>query len=101
VSNYEFNSGPSDINLLQNVSKVSAACIARSSARRAPIFRQETMQDLTKIEDLHNFMERSEFLKWNSFRQTEDSRYVGLLLPRFMLRLPYGPIPRRSRIQLC
>jgi type VI secretion system protein ImpC len=36
-------------------------------------------------------MERSEFLKWNSFRQTEDSRYVGLMLPRFMLRLPYGP----------
>jgi type VI secretion system protein ImpC len=36
-------------------------------------------------------MEKSEFLKWNSFRQTEDSRYVGLMLPRFMLRLPYGP----------
>ena len=92
MSNYEFNSGPSDINLLQNVSKVSAACHCPFLGTASPkFFGKETMQDLTKIEDLHNFMERSEFLKWNSFRQTEDSRYVGLLLPRFMLRLPYGP----------
>lgn len=92
VSNYEFNSGPSDISLLQNVSKVSAACHCPFLGTASPkFFGKETMHDLTKIEDLHNFMERSEFLKWNSFRQTEDSRYVGLMLPRFMLRLPYGP----------
>jgi type VI secretion system protein ImpC len=36
-------------------------------------------------------MERSEFLRWNAFRKTEDARYVGLTLPRFLLRLPYGP----------
>jgi type VI secretion system protein ImpC len=92
VSNYQFDSGPSDVQLLQNVSKVSAACHCPFLASAAPkFFGKQTMEDLTKIEDLHNFMERSEFLKWNSFRQTEDSRYVGLMLPRFMLRLPYGP----------
>jgi hypothetical protein len=92
VSNYDFDSGPSDITLLQNVSKVSAACHCPFLGSASPkFFGKQTMQDLTKIEDLHNYMERSEFLKWNSFRQTEDSRYVGLMLPRVMLRLPYGP----------
>jgi type VI secretion system protein ImpC len=92
ISNFEFDSGPSDVTLLQNVSKVSAACHCPFLASACPkFFGKETIQDLTKIEDLHTFMDRSEFLKWNSFRQTEDSRYVGLMLPRFMLRLPYGP----------
>jgi type VI secretion system protein ImpC len=92
VSNFEFDSGPSDITLLQNVSKVSAACHCPFLGTASPkFFGKESIQDLTKIEDLHNYMERSEFLKWNSFRQTEDARYVGLMLPRVMLRLPYGP----------
>jgi type VI secretion system protein ImpC len=92
VSNFEFDSGPADVTLLQNVSKVSAACHCPFLGSASPkFFGKETMHDLTKIEDLHNYMERSEFLKWNSFRQTEDARYVGLILPRFMLRLPYGP----------
>jgi type VI secretion system protein ImpC len=99
VSNFDFDSGPSDISLLQNVSKVSAACHCPFLGSASPkFFGKQTIQDLTKIEDLHNYMEKSEFLKWNSFRQTEDSRYVGLMLPRFMLRLPYGPdtIPVRD-----
>jgi type VI secretion system protein ImpC len=92
VANYDFDCGPADINLLQSVSKVSAACHCPFLGSASPkFFGKETIQDLTKIEDLHNYMEKSEFLKWNSFRQTEDSRYVGLMLPRFMLRLPYGP----------
>ena len=92
VSNFEFDSGPADVSLLQNVSKVSAACHCPFLGSVSPkFFGKQTIQDLTKIEDLHNYMEKAEFLKWNSFRQTEDSRYVGLMLPRFMLRLPYGP----------
>jgi type VI secretion system protein ImpC len=92
VSNYEFDSGPSDITLLQNVSKVAAACHCPFLASVGPkFFGKATMDEVTKIEDLHTYMERSEFLKWNAFRQTEDARYVGLLLPRMMLRLPYGP----------
>lgn len=92
VSNYEFNSGAPDVALMQEVSRVASSChcpfIGSASAQ---FFNKESVQDLPKIEDLHNYMERSEFLKWNSFRESEDSRYVGLTLPRFMLRLPYGP----------
>lgn len=92
VSNFEFNSGPADVTLLKSVSRVSAACHCPFLGSANPeFFGKKTMNDLAKIEDLHNYMERSEFLKWNSFRQTEDARYVGLVLPRFMLRLPYGP----------
>jgi type VI secretion system protein ImpC len=92
ISNYEFTSAPPDVALMQEVSRVASSChcpfIGSASAK---FFGKESVHDLPKIEDLHNYMERSEFLKWNSFRQSEDSRYVGLTLPRFMLRLPYGP----------
>lgn len=92
VSNYEFNSSPPDIALMQEISRVAASCHCPFIGGVTPkFFNKESIQDLPKIEDMHNYMERSEFLRWNAFRKTEDSRYVGLTLPRFMLRLPYGP----------
>ena len=92
VSNMEFDSNPPDINLLQNISRVAASCHCPFIGSVTPkFFGKQNVNDLPKIEDLHNYMERSEFLRWNAFRQTEDSRYVGLTLPRFMVRLPYGP----------
>jgi len=92
ISNFYFNSTPPDIALLQEISKVSASCHCPFIGSSIPqFFGKESAQDLTKIDDLHNYMERTEFVRWKSFRQTEDSRYVGLVLPRFALRLPYGP----------
>ncbi|MBD3421161.1 MAG: type VI secretion system contractile sheath large subunit [Chitinivibrionales bacterium] len=91
ISNFDFNSGPADVGLLQEISKVSAACHCPFIGAAIPkFFGKDSADDLTKIEDLHNYMDRSEFLKWNQFRESEDSRYVGLVLPRFALRLPYG-----------
>ncbi|MBN1981763.1 MAG: type VI secretion system contractile sheath large subunit [Chitinivibrionales bacterium] len=92
IANYEFDSKPADIMLMQQVSKVSAACHCPFIGAAAPqFFNKDSVQDVAKIDDFHTYMERSEFLRWRSFRQTEDSRYVGLTLPRFALRLPYGP----------
>lgn len=92
ISNFEFNSSSPDVALLQEVSKVAASCHCPFLGAATPkFFGKDSVHDLPKIEDLHNYMERSEFLRWNAFRNTEDSRYVGLTLPRFMLRLPYGP----------
>jgi type VI secretion system protein ImpC len=92
ISNFDFNSTPADIALLQEISKVAASCHCPFIGSATPaFFGKENATDITKIEDLHSYMERSEFLRWNSFRQSEDSRYVGLTLPRFSLRLPYGP----------
>jgi type VI secretion system protein ImpC len=91
ISSFDFASTPSEVALLQEVSKVAAACHCPFIGAATPkFFNKDSIHDLPKIEDLHNYMERSEFLRWNAFRQTEDSRYVGLVLPRFMLRLPYG-----------
>ena len=81
-----------DIGFLQNISKVAAACHCPFIGAVSPcFFGKKDFNELTKIEDLHTFMDRSEFMRWNSFRKTEDARYVGLTLPRFVLRLPYGP----------
>jgi type VI secretion system protein ImpC len=91
ISNYEFNNSAADIGLLQNLSQVCAAshCLLIGSVG-APFFGKSEIGDLPKIEDLENYMERAEFIKWRAFRKTEDARYVGLVLPRFLLRLPYG-----------
>jgi type VI secretion system protein ImpC len=92
VSNYSFDSNAQDVGFLQNVSKVAAACHCPFIGSVTPkFFGKDKVQDLPKIEDLHTYMDRSEFMKWNAFRKTEDSRYVGLTLPQFALRLPYGP----------
>lgn len=92
VSNFEFNSLPEDIGFLQNISKVAAACHCPFIGSVTPqFFGKNDIHDLPKIEDLHTYMDRSEFMRWNAFRKSEDSRYVGLALPRFALRLPYGP----------
>jgi type VI secretion system protein ImpC len=91
VANYEFDSSADDIDLLQNISSVSAAshCLFVSSAG-SKFFGKSDIGDLPKIDDLENFMERAEYTKWRAFRKTDDSRYIGLVLPRFLLRNPYG-----------
>jgi type VI secretion system protein ImpC len=92
ISNFEFSNTAEDIGFLQNISKVAAACHCPFIGAVSPtFFGKRDFNELTKIEDLHTFLDRSEFVRWNSFRKTEDARYVGLTLPRFVLRLPYGP----------
>jgi type VI secretion system protein ImpC len=91
ISNFDFTSSAADVALLTELSRISAACHCPFMGAVNPkFFGKDLIQDLPKIEDIHNYMEKSEFMKWNSFRKTEDSRYVGLTLPRFLLRLPYG-----------
>lgn len=91
VANYEFDNSAQDIALLAELSRVSSSahCPFLASAG-AKFFCKESIDDIPKINDLANYMEKAEFAKWRSFRETEDSRYVGLVLPRFLLRLPYG-----------
>jgi type VI secretion system protein ImpC len=92
ISNFDFDSSVTDIGLLQQISKVAASCHCPFiGSAGAAFFKKNDVSELPKIQDLHTYMERSEFLRWNSFRQSEDARYVGLVMPRFALRLPYGP----------
>ena len=91
VADFEFDASAQDITLLRETSKVSASahCPFLSSVG-AKFFGKSKVEDIAKINDLSNYMEKAEFTRWRSFRETEDSRYVGLLAPRFLLRLPYG-----------
>jgi type VI secretion system protein ImpC len=54
-------------------------------------FGLENFDGLPKLKDLETIFEGPQYIKWRSFRESEDSRYVGLALPRYLLRLPYGP----------
>jgi len=92
VSGYEFDSSAQDVALLQNLSKVAASAHCPFIGSIGPkFFGKETMEDWKKIPDLAAYMETADYAKWNSFRESEDSRYLGLTFPRFLLRLPYGP----------
>jgi len=91
VSGYEFDNSPQDIALMQNVSKVAASAHCPFLGAVGPqFFGKKSMEEWKKIPDLSAYMETADYVKWNSFRRTEDARYLGLTFPRFMLRLPYG-----------
>lgn len=91
ISNYEFGRSPQDIELLQNVSKIAAAthCPFIGSVG-ADFFGLKSIRELPNLPDLAALFEQVEYTQWNAFRDSEDSRYVGLTVPRFLLRLPYG-----------
>ena len=99
ISNYEFDRSSQDIALLRNISKVAASAHMPFVGSAGPkFFGKETMEEVAAIKDIGNYFDRAEYTKWNSFRETDDSRYVGLTLPRVLARLPYGPetVPVRS-----
>ena len=91
VTNYEFENSAPDIALMQQASKVAAAALCPFIASVGPkFFGKESMEDWKKIPDLSAHMNTVDYIKWNAFRESPDSRYLALTFPRFMLRLPYG-----------
>jgi len=92
IGNYEFGAGPQDIKLIQYVASVSAMSHAPFiAAAGAQMFGLEDFDALPGLKDLKAVFEAPQYTKWQSFRESEDARNVGLALPRFLLRLPYGP----------
>lgn len=91
IANYEFDASAKDISLLRNISKIAAAAHMPVIAAVSPaFFERVSMEEVAGIRDLPGLSERPLYLKWKAFRETEDARYVGLTLPRFLARLPYG-----------
>jgi type VI secretion system protein ImpC len=91
-SNYEVGPGAQDITLLQKAAAVSAMAHAPFFAGAGPQFfgLKDDVLGLPNLKDLDSLFEGPQYAKWRGFRESEDSRYVGLVLPRFLLRLPYG-----------
>jgi type VI secretion system protein ImpC len=91
ISNYDFGPGPQDIALLQKCAAVACMSHAPFMAAAGPqFFGLKDYLGLPNLKDLKAIFEGPQYTKWQSFRETEDARYVGLLMPRFLLRLPFG-----------
>jgi type VI secretion system protein ImpC len=99
VGNYDFGPGPQDVELLRKFGSVAAMSHAPFiSNAGAEFFGETDFLKLPQLKDLKSLMEGPQYARWHSFRESEDARYVGLCLPRFLLRLPYGEktIPIKS-----
>jgi type VI secretion system protein ImpC len=91
VGDYEFGPNQTDIEILRKLSGVAASSHAPfMTAASAKLFGMESFTQMGNPRDLRKIFESSEFFKWNGFRETEDSRYLSLLLPRVLIRNVYG-----------
>lgn len=92
IGDYEFGRHPQDMAMLEKLSNVAAAAHAPFiSAANPKLFDMDSFAELGIPRDLAKGFETAELIKWRSFRDSEDSRYVTLVLPHVLLRLPYGP----------
>lgn len=92
VGDYEFGRHPQDMATLEKISNVAAAAHAPFISAASPkLFDMGSFTELGVPRDLAKGFETAELIKWRSFREAEDSRYVALTLPHILLRLPYGP----------
>lgn len=92
VGDFEFTRSPIDMDLLEKISGVAAAAHAPFiSAAHPKLFDMENFEQMSVPRDLSKTMDSLELVKWHSFREMPDSRYVSLVLPRVMMRMPYGP----------
>lgn len=92
IGDFEFGRHPQDIALLEKISNVAAAAHAPFlSAASAGLLGLENFPDLPNPRDLAKKFDTPDYAKWKSFRESEDSRYIGLALPHILMRLPYGP----------
>ncbi|MBS0184862.1 MAG: type VI secretion system contractile sheath large subunit [Proteobacteria bacterium] len=92
VGDYYFGPNPQDMAFLSKMSGVAAAAFAPFIAAADPtMFNLDTFTNLGVPRDLASIFDSVEYAEWNALRQTEDSRYIVLTLPRVLMRLPYGP----------
>jgi type VI secretion system protein ImpC len=91
IGDFEFGNHPQDMALLTSISQVAAAAHAPFlSAASADLFGWNEFSEMTEVRDISKIFDRQEYMKWRSFRESEDSRYVGLTLPHVLGREPYG-----------
>lgn len=91
VGDYHFDHSPPDVELLAEMAKVAAAAHAPFIAGASPTTMQmESWGELSNPRDLTKIFQSAEYAAWRSLRESEDSRYIGLAMPRFLARLPYG-----------
>src|SRR5215471_14542347 len=91
VGDYHFDQTPPDVELLGEVAKISASAHAPFIAGASPtVMQMESWRELSNPRDLTKIFSSPEYAPWRSLRESEDSRYIGLAMPRFLARTPYG-----------
>jgi len=91
VCDYEFTHEPTDVQLLRALSKIAASAHMPLFAAAAPtLMGMDSWTELMNPRDLSKLFDTPDYAAWKSLRDAEDSRYVGLCMPRVLSRLPYG-----------
>ncbi|MCP5419761.1 MAG: type VI secretion system contractile sheath large subunit [Gammaproteobacteria bacterium] len=91
VGDYHFDHSPPDVELLQNMSKICAAAHAPFITGASPtVCLMDSWQELSNPRDITKIFQTPEHSGWRGLRDSEDSRYLGLTMPRFLARVPYG-----------
>jgi type VI secretion system protein ImpC len=92
IGDYYFDHTAPDVGLLSGIAKVAAAAHVPFITGASPtLMNMETWQQLGDPSDLAKVVDTAEYIPWKSLRKSEDSRYLGLVMPRFLARLPYDP----------
>jgi type VI secretion system protein ImpC len=91
VGDYYFDHSPQDVQLLGDIAQIAAAAHAPFLAAAAPtVMQMESWSELANPRDLTKIFGTPEYAAWRSLRESDDARYIGLTMPRFLARLPYG-----------
>ncbi|MEM6672376.1 MAG: type VI secretion system contractile sheath large subunit [Planctomycetota bacterium] len=91
IGDYEFSAHPDDVEFLQNMSGIAAASFAPFVTAPSPaMLGYESWTELPSTRDIEKTFSSAEYVKWRSFRESEDSRWVSMVMPRALARLPYG-----------
>ncbi|ERK11415.1 type VI secretion system contractile sheath large subunit [Serratia sp. JSRIV001] len=91
IGDFQFDNTPQDIELLEHISHVAAAAHAPFLSAIAPgMLSMNNFSEMQAPRNLAKLFETSDYARWRSFRQKEDSRYIGLTLPQVLGRMPYG-----------
>lgn len=91
VGDYQFDHSPPDVELLGSIAQIAAAAHAPFLCASAPsLMNMESWQELGNPRDLSKIFLTPEYAAWRSLRSSENARYIGLTMPRFLSRIPYG-----------
>jgi type VI secretion system protein ImpC len=91
IGDYTFDHRPEDVQLLADIARIAASAHVPFIAAAAPsVMQMDSWAELANPRDLSRIFQTPEYAAWRSLRESEDARYIGLCLPRFLARLPYG-----------
>ncbi|MEM1436267.1 MAG: type VI secretion system contractile sheath large subunit [Pseudomonadota bacterium] len=91
VGDYHFDNSPQDVEILAGMAQIAAAAHAPFIAGASPtVMQMDSWSELQNPRDLTKIFTTPDYAAWRSLRDSEDARFLGLAMPRFLGRLPYG-----------